>query len=240
MSAVSKMNQNKALKQFGFVFAVILLAGLFVRLGIWQLDRAAELKELQKPYVEKPIVQLSDVASPAANLRDDAINRIVNFSGQYVAQFDAPGQRDNKGKVSTWLVGLLEVNGGGEILVVRGIEGAEIPKGEVTVQGRLMVRQFEDRAEKSGDNLSRLDPALLVSTYDLPVYDGYVVAQSELLNGKPITLVRAKVDPVKPQVPGYYWQHISYVVIWWLMALVVVFLPFYGRRKAALTDEENQ
>ena len=240
MSAVSKMKQNKALKQFGFVFAVILLAGLFVSLGIWQLDRAAELKELQKPYVEKPIVQLSDVASPAANLRDDAINRIVNFSGQYVAQFDAPGQIDNKGKVSTWLVGLLEVNGGGAILVVRGVEGAEIPKGEVTVQGRLMVRQFEDRAEKSGDNLSRLDPALLVSTYDLPVYDGYVVAQSELLNGKSITLVRAKVDPVKPQVPGYYWQHISYVVIWWLMALVVVFLPFYGRRKAALTDEENQ
>lgn len=240
MSAVSKMNQNKALKQIGFVFAVILLAGLFVRLGIWQLDRAAELKELQKPYIEKPIVQLSDVAAPAANLRDDAINRIVNFSGQYVAQFDAPGQIDNKGKVSTWLVGLLEVNGGGAILVVRGTEGAEIPKGEVTVQGRLMVRQFEDRAEKSGDNLSRLDPALLVSTYDLPVYDGYVVAQSELLNGKPITLVRAKVDPVKPQVPGYYWQHISYVVIWWLMALVVVFLPFYGRRKAALSDEENQ
>ena len=50
------MNQNKALKQFGFVLAVILLAGLFVRLGFWQLDRAAELKELQKPYVEKPVV----------------------------------------------------------------------------------------------------------------------------------------------------------------------------------------
>jgi hypothetical protein len=38
---------------------------------------------------------------------------------------------------------------------------------------------------------------------------------------------RPELDPAKPNVPGYYWQHISYVVIWWLMALVVLFLPFY-------------
>jgi len=42
---------------------------------------------------------------------------------------------------------------------------------------------------------------------------------------------RVAIDPARPSVPGYYWQHISYVVIWWLMALVVVFLPFYGRKR---------
>jgi hypothetical protein len=94
-----------------------------------------------------------------------------------------------------------------------------------------MLRQFEDRAAKSQDQLSRLDPSLLVATYNLPVYDGYVVANSETLNGKPLEMKRAQVDPVKPKVPGYYWQHISYVVIWWLMALVVVFLPFYSRQR---------
>ncbi|MBU3692367.1 MAG: SURF1 family protein [Candidatus Nanopelagicaceae bacterium] len=227
------MNQSKNhwLKNSGLVAAVVILALVFIRLGFWQLDRAAELKELQKPYVEKPVVALSDVASPSENLKDSAINRIVEFSGQYVAQFDAPGQIDNQEKVGTWLVGLLEVNGGGAILVVRSTQAEELPKGEIFVQGRLMLRQFEDRAAKSQDQLSRLDPSLLVATYNLPVYDGYVVANSELLNGKALELKRAQVDPVKPKVPGYYWQHISYVVIWWLMALVVVFLPFYSRQR---------
>lgn len=211
------------------------MAGVFVRLGIWQLDRAAELKELQKPYVEQPVVPLSDVATPASNLQDSAVNRIVTFSGQYVAQFDAPEQKDKNDQIGKWLVGLLEVNGGGAILVVRGLENEEIPKGEVFVQGRLMVRQFEDQAEKAEDQLSRLDPSLLVATYDMPLYDGYVVAQSEIVNGKQLKLKRVAIDPVQPKVPGYYWQHISYVVIWWLMALVVVFLPFYSRRR-----EESQ
>jgi cytochrome oxidase assembly protein ShyY1 len=227
------MNQSNSnrLKSSGFVAAVVVLALIFVRLGFWQLDRATELKELQKPYVEKPIVALSDVAAPSENLKDSAINRIVEFSGQYVAQFDAPGQIDKEENVGTWLVGLLEVNGGGAILVVRGTQAEELPKGEVFVQGRLMLRQFENRAAKSEDQLSRLDPSLLVATYNLPVYDGYVVAESERLNGKPLELKRAQVDPIKPKVPGYYWQHISYVVIWWLMALVVVFLPFYSRQR---------
>ncbi|MFM1937730.1 MAG: hypothetical protein RLZZ320_588 [Actinomycetota bacterium] len=227
------MNQSNSnrFKSSGFVAAVVVLALIFIRLGFWQLDRATELKELQKPYVEKPIVALSDVAAPSENLKDSAINRIVEFSGQYVAQFDAPGQIDKAETVGTWLVGLLEVNGGGAILVVRGTEADELPKGEVFVKGRLMLRQFENRAAKSEDQLSRLDPSLLVATYNLPVYDGYVVAESESLNGKPLELTRAQVDPIKPKVPGYYWQHISYVVIWWLMALVVVFLPFYSKQR---------
>jgi cytochrome oxidase assembly protein ShyY1 len=231
------MNQSSKSKtsKLGFIIAVAILAGVFVRLGIWQLDRAAELKELQKPYVEQPIVPLSDVSTPASNLQDSAVNRIVTFSGQYVAQFDAPGQKDKNDQIGKWLVGLLEVNGGGAILVVRGLENEEIPKGEVFVQGRLMVRQFEDQAEKAEDQLSRLDPSVLVSTYDMPLYDGYVVAQSEIVNGKQLQLKRVAIDPVQPKVPGYYWQHISYVVIWWLMALVVVFLPFYSRRR-----EESQ
>ncbi len=228
------MNQsnNNWFKKSGFIALVVVFALIFVRLGFWQLDRASVLKELQKPYVEKPVVALSKVAAPSENLKDSAINRIVEFSGQYVAQFDAPGQIDNQEKIGTWLVGLLEVNGGGAILVVRGTEADELPKGEVFVQGRLMLRQFENRAAKSEDQLSRLDPSLLVATYNLPVYDGYVVAISEKLNGKSLDLKRAKVDPIKPKVPGYYWQHISYVVIWWLMALVVVFLLFYSRQRA--------
>ena len=219
------------MKKLGVGLVVLALCGTFIRLGFWQLDRAADLKELQKPYEEQPVVPLTDIAQPSANLSDQAINRIVSMSGRYVLQLDAPGQKDKNGKVETWLVGVLEVDGGGAILVVRSNKSAELPKGDVEIEGRLLVRQFEDRSAKSESNLSRLDPSLLVGMYDLPIFDGYVVAMREKVDGAELVLPRVKVDPARPSVPGYYWQHISYVVIWWLMALVVVFLPFYGRKR---------
>jgi cytochrome oxidase assembly protein ShyY1 len=233
MSVASKMkiNSSTALKKVGVGLVVLALCGAFIRLGFWQLDRAADLKKLQRPYVEQPRVPLTEIAIPSTNLSDSAINRIVTFSGRYVAQFDAPGQKNKFGVMETWLVGLLEVDGGGAILVVRSNERDELPKGEVLIEGRLLVRQFEDRADKSGDQLSRLDPSLLVGTYDLPVFDGYVVARSEIVEGKKLSNSKVQVDPARPSVPGYYWQHISYVVIWWLMALVVLFLPLYGRKR---------
>jgi cytochrome oxidase assembly protein ShyY1 len=219
------------MKKIGVGLIILALCGSFIRLGFWQLDRAADLKELQKPYIEQPVVPLTDIAAPAENLSDSVINRIVTFSGRYVAQTDAPGQKDKNGRVGTWLVGAFEVNGSGTILVVRSYKDAELPKGEVTIVGRLLVRQFEDRAAKSEGSLSRLDPSLWVGMSDLPIFDGYVVASSETLDGAPLELPRVVIDPARPNVPGYYWQHISYVVIWWLMALVVVFLPFYGRKR---------
>ena len=219
------------MKKIGVGLTILALCGSFIRLGFWQLDRAADLKELQKPYIEQPVVPLTDIAAPAVNLSDGAINRIVTFSGRYVAQTDAPGQKDKNGRVGTWLVGAFEVNGSGTILVVRSYKDAELPKGEVTIVGRLLVRQFEDRVAKSEGSLSRLDPSLWVGMSDLPIFDGYVVASSETLDGAQLELPRVVIDPARPNVPGYYWQHISYVVIWWLMALVVVFLPFYGRKR---------
>ena len=92
-----------------------------------------------------------------------------------------------------------------------------------------MPRQFEDRSEKLDGQLSRLDPSLVSALYPDNLYDGFVVANSELVDGKEVVIPRVSVAPARPTVPGYYWQHLSYVVIWWLMALVVLFMPFYNR-----------
>lgn len=211
----------------GAAFIVLILCATFIRLGFWQLDRAREFQELQKPYIERPIINLSQVATPGENLSDDSINQIVAFSGRYLEQYIAPNQEDKYGVKSEWVVGLLEVDSGGAILVVRSISNAELPSGRVEITGRLFNRQFDDRAEKASSKLSRIDPALLVSSYEQKFFDGFVLAQSEKINGVEIDLKRPELDPAKPSVPGYYWQHISYVVIWWLMALVVLFLPFY-------------
>lgn len=216
-------------------FTAICFAIIFIALGFWQLDRAAQVRELQRPYQELPEVSLSEVAQPSENLGGESINRIVTFSGRYVIQLDAPQQRDSAGAVATWSVGVFEVDGGGDILVVRSDKRVELPKGTIQVTGRLFPRQFDDQIDNSAQDLSsslrRIDPALVVAQYGGEFYDGYVVAESELVDGKAVIESRVKLEPARPTTPGYYWQHIAYVVIWWLMALVVLFLPIYSKRR---------
>ena len=222
-----KISKRELPSKIGAAFIVLILCATFIRLGFWQLDRAGEFQELQRPYIERPVINLSQVATPGENLSDDSINQIVRFSGKYLDQYIAPNQEDKYGVKSDWVVGLLEVDSGGAILVVRSTSNTEIPLGAVDITGRLFNRQFDDRAGKSSTTLSRIDPALLVASYDQKLFDGFVLAQSESIDGIEIEVNRPELDPAKPSVPGYYWQHISYVVIWWLMALVVLFLPFY-------------
>ena len=225
------MSRTKAL---GATIAALALIAIFISLGFWQLDRARQLQALQQPYQDLPFISLSEVAEPSENLTDSAINRIVTFSGSYVMQFTAPNQIDRNKNKADWLVGLLEVDGGGAILVVRSTRNGEMPRGDLQITGRLFPRQFEDRSEKVEGELSRLDPSLVSSLYSDALYDGFVVAATEVDSGRPIQLPRVDMAPARPTVPGYYWQHIAYVAIWWLMALVVVFLPFYNRwRKRA-------
>jgi len=227
------MSRSKNLANLAVnAIAVISLVIIFISLGLWQLDRAAQVRELQKPYVEKPTVELAKVTKPNRNLDGNSVNRIVKFSGTYVTQYLAPNQLDNKEVESTWSLGLMEIDGGGYLLVVRSYELSELPRGDIEVIGRLLHRQFDDvapTAEISRGELRRIDPSLVVAQFDGDYYDGFVVAQSEEVTGREISVNRVKLDPAKSTVPGYYWQHIAYVVIWWLMALVVLFLPIYSR-----------
>jgi len=222
-----KISKRELPSKIGAALIVLILSATFIRLGFWQLDRAGEFQELQKPYIERPVINLSQVAIPGENLSDDSINQIVRFSGRYLDQYIAPNQEDKYGVRSDWIVSLLEVDSGGAILVVRSTSKTEVLPGKVDITGRLFNRQFDDRAKKSSSQLSRIDPALLVASYDQKLFDGFVLAQNESINGIELDIKRPELDPAKPSVPGYYWQHISYVVIWWLMALVVLFLPFY-------------
>ncbi|NDE83591.1 MAG: hypothetical protein EB044_02335 [Actinobacteria bacterium] len=224
------MRESRSLtSKIGSTFAVILLVTAFILLGFWQLDRAGQVKELQKPYQEKPVIALSEISAPNSNLSGESVNRIVEFSGTYVAQFDAPDQIDSRGEKSDWQVALMEVDGGGYLLVVRSERATDVPKGDIFVTGRIFPRQYEDVSERVSGKLSRIDPSLVVADYPGDYYDGFVVARQESRGGIALEVARVNLEPAAPSVPGYYWQHIAYVVIWWLMALVVLFLPVYGR-----------
>ena len=218
--------------------AVLLVAGLFVGLGFWQLQRAADLKESLKvaTTIDTTVVSLESVTSPREPIPATALNTTVSVSGYYIANFRAPNQVDGNGEQSDWEVALLQVGTQSAILVVRGLWSERLLNPDIQqsmiidVEGLLVASQYEDRAENGAGVISRLDSAVVTSLTDLDLYDGYVLASKESIRTGPLERTRVTPEKLTSKIPGFYWQHLSYVVIWWLMAGVVLYLPFYRRR----------
>lgn len=235
---VSRVNLSKFRKLVSTLSVALLLITIFISLGIWQFQRAADLQELQKPVIDKPAISLLAIAKPSVALAGSAPNRIVKFSGSYGKTFIAPNQKGRENNRESWEVGIFEIPNTGAILVAREISATSgprnlLPSGPVAIVGRLMPHQNEDRAVFTNEVnvLSRLDSALIADKTNLPIFDGFVIVQTEAISGIESRLKLISSEPARSTVPGYYWQHISYVVIWWLMAGVVVFLPFYQKFK---------
>jgi cytochrome oxidase assembly protein ShyY1 len=224
--------------------AVISLALVFVALGNWQLDRSVVVKELNAAakVIDPKVYSLGELAAPSVALDSRNVNKSVSVSGFYISNFKAPYQKDIDGKVSDWEVGLLQVDGSDPlsgILVVRGLWVDRLNNPEVAMStkieliGTLQPRQNDDRADNVPGVISRLDSSVIVGLTDLDLYDGFIVAKSETVRDGELVRDRVVADPPVSKVAGYYWQHISYVAIWWLMAAIVLYLPFYRRSIAS-------
>jgi surfeit locus 1 family protein len=233
------MNQKSSfLTKLGQVVAVLLVAALFVALGFWQLQRAADLKESLKvaTAIDTNVVPLESITSPRQAIPASALNRTVSVTGKYIANFKAANQKDGNGVIQDWESALLQVGDRSAILVVRGLWSERLLNPDIQqsmnieVEGLLVASQDGDRARNQPGEISRLDSAVVTSLTDLDLFDGYVVATSEATKDQSLERTRVVPEKLQSRISGFYWQHLSYVVIWWLMAAVVVFLPFYRRR----------
>lgn len=223
-------------KVLGKAVAVLTLAAAFVFLGMWQLDRAHELQDSKKITVDSTIYQLSDLATPATSLDSRNVGKKVQLRGNYILTFRAPNQTDLADRRSDWEVALMQVDEKSAILVLRGywkdrlVEPQIAMSAGVELQGVVRPRQFEDVARNAPGVISRLDSSVIVALTGFDLYDGFLLATQESVSEGPIIRDRIELAPPESKVGGYYWQHISYVIIWWLMAVIALYLPFYRRR----------
>ncbi len=215
---------------------VLVLAAIFFGLGFWQLQRAQELQEAKEVVADTNIYPLAQMTSATGSIPSESILKFVTTTGHYIATYKAPNQKDGSGVLADWEVALLEEEGGAAILVVRGLWEERLTAPEitmaknVTVTGTLLPKQNEDRAENIEGQISRVDSSLLVTSYPGQLYDGFILATGEELSGEQVERSRITAPELTAGVPGYYWQHISYVVVWWFMAALVLWAPFYRRR----------
>ena len=223
-------------KVLGKALAVLTLAAAFVFLGLWQLDRANELQESKKIISDSTIYKLAELATPATSLDSRNVGKKVQLRGNYILTFRAPNQNDLAERRSDWEVALMQVDEKSAILVLRGYWKDRLVEPQIAMStgvdllGVLQPRQFEDVARNAPGVISRLDSSVIVALTDLDLYDGFLLAGQEKVSDGPIIRDRVELAPPESKVGGYYWQHISYVIIWWLMAVIVLYLPFYRRR----------
>ena len=209
------------MKKFWQWLATALLVAIFLSLANWQWNRAAELK---KPLTQDQSVSpIDSLISPNGSIEPASLGKKVSLEGEYLSNWIAPHQDENK----SWVVGLFKTKDNAAILVVRGIKGSsELALGQSKIVGYVMQPQSEDVAEISQSELSRVDSSLFVSKTDLPLYAPYIQVISE----DPASGLDVVPFKISSKVPGFYWQHISYVVIWFLFALTAIYLMIYQRR----------
>ena len=233
------MKKSNALKIIATGLALLLGTGIFFELGLWQLHRAQSTARQGKVVPSSVPVDLSAVDRAGKNIYTAAINRIVTFEGHYVENYVAPTQSVTGLGYRDLAVGLFLVSNNRAILVVRGLNDGSLKKTtqELSIQGRLYPRQHEDHGYSSATSLGRIDPALIAGTGGYSLFDGYVVATHERgQSGQNLSGNRVPAPVLTQSISGFYWQHISYVVIWWFMALLLLSAPFISRRNTKLHE----
>jgi len=221
------------IKKIFTALLVLVIAGSFVGLGMWQLQRAQEMQRSAKAPVDSTVYSLGEKTTATGIVPPESIGKLVTTSGHYIANFKAPNQKDGKGNIADWEVALLQNETDTAILVVRGLWKDRFASPDIVmatnveVTGTLMPHQNDDRAANTSQQLSRLDSSILVGSMTEQLYDGFILATSEKTRSGAVDRTRITAPKLTSGVPGFYWQHISYVVIWWFMALVILWLPFY-------------
>lgn len=233
-------------KLLGKTLVVLTLVALFGFLGLWQLDAANNLQAAKKVAPDQNVYQLSDLASPAMALDSRSVGKKVSLRGIYILTFRAPNQIDQQGVTSDWEVALMQVDQSSAVLVLRGYWrdrlidptvaiSPDVMSMGVDLQAVMQPRQFDDVSRNTPGVISRVDSSVIVALTDLDLFDGFLLATGEQVSDGVINRDRITLAPVESKATGYYWQHISYVIIWWLMAAIVIFLPFYRKRQESDT-----
>ena len=235
---------KKLAKQFVFTAAWLLLIYTGFELGVWQLNKAQNLSASTAPVADQPVIELSKVSSAGLNIPLKAVNRIVSASGEYSDKYIARDQKLVDEKIVDLDVRLLDLDTGHSVLIVRGLASEPLTEisSNVEVVGRLYPRQNVDRAFPKPGELSRIDPALVVSEQTPFLYDGYIVLKSEKLSPQLDTQFSPIPSPqISQRISTFYWQHISYVVVWWFMAVLLLIAPLFPQfRKPKTTKVGNK
>jgi cytochrome oxidase assembly protein ShyY1 len=226
------------------VGVALLLIATMVGLGFWQLSRYHERTAINERIdaagrtSPRPVTEVLDPSRPAP---EEVAWTRVTATGEYDTEHQILIRgRTVSGSVGFEVVTPLVLDDGTAVLVDRGWvppgrggaaalpEVPVAPAGEVTVVGRVHLPESggDQPVAVSGQSQARrIDPARLAAALPYPVLGGYVLAHQQDPPADGFVVI-----PVRYEESG---QNLSYLVQWWLFAVItLVGTGFLVRREA--------
>lgn len=223
------------LRQLGIIAVGLVLAGVMVVLGIWQLDVYHSQGQAQSERrASGAPVPLASVAQPAAVI-GEGYGRPVSFSGHYLpgVQLLVPLEAPQRGYR---VVSALQLDTGGVLPVVRGVvTTAELPaspSGTESESGVLLPSEEAAPGDLPANQISSVRIPTLAQQWPGPLLTGYVTlspadASSQGLAAAPLDL---------PQSSGRL-RNGAYALQWWVFAAFAVAMAVKVARDQRLAED---
>jgi surfeit locus 1 family protein len=226
--------------------AVILVTPLFIGLGLWQLDRARQKRELITAFEQGGGAAVSLEEALAGGL-DAALYRHVRLEGRYLPdrQFLLDGQIISEGEIGYDVLTPLVLPGDrGIVLVDRGFIRQDASRNPVTdVAVADTDRAVQGRIGRLPRAL-RLGPASESASQDWPRVMLYPErAELEAALGRPLLEPIVLLDADEPDGYVRKWRvtemsperHVAYALQWFAFAatLVVIYVSLMLRSRSA-------
>lgn len=227
----------------------VLAIAFLVKLGFWQLDRAAEKQKLFDDFAAAQTQAAADSFLPLPqNPGASARFTPVTVTGTFVDSYLLLDNQIYQGKVGYEVIGLLDANDRSELVPVnlgwvpvgsdrRELPSLELPEAEQEVIGWL-YRPAEDAftlaeqiVEPGGSpwRVQQLDFKAIRTALELPIAD-YLVLLSETANyGWPRQWQPQVMTPEK---------HQAYALQWFSLAVACLIVFFFARRSITKTKKE--
>lgn len=223
------------------VLAGVILFGLLVNLGFWQLGRAGEKTALESRWEARaampavaPEVLLPEALSneTAAALADRRVRWQASFTASNYLLLD---NRLYRGRVGYHVIALVESNAGLIPLNLGWLAGdpsrrttpiPTLPEGRIVIEGRIYV--------PSGNPLMMQEPeppAELPATVQTLYWENWQ-GSLEALSGRSVFPFEVRIQPTSPHALMAEWavvnqspsKHIGYAVQWFAMAAVLLII----------------
>ncbi len=217
---------------------VLALIALMISLGLWQLDRLDEKREINdliEARAEEPVVDVDELVDEAGG-PDDLEYRAVSATGRYVSGADVRvSNRSMDGAPGDWIMSTLELDGGGSIVVNRGFLPRALvaetatyatPTGDVEVEGWLLegaaggaVGTPPASLADAPPEVSRPDVELIA---DVAGVDG-LVTDAVYIQSQGADQAGDIEGPIPVPLPELSeGTHLSYAVQWFLFTAIAI------------------
>jgi cytochrome oxidase assembly protein ShyY1 len=238
---------------------MFVIAALCITAGTWQISRYEQKvrdNNALRANAHAPAVALTPAFVPLAGhgpapTRDAIRYRTVSVSGTFVTGHQQYARNESIGATRGYYVlDPLRTNDG-ILLVVRGFvadsgedatphAGTSLPAGRVTVTGRLQTPDSgsDDAGRLPGHELQSINPAEQAKALGSPVYDAYLILKAHQPGTSGLRTVPAP-DLSNPAGGAAEWQHLAYVIQWFIFALLALAAPFAIARHEVREAQER-